>query len=287
MEILHSTIDDSVNFVDWQPDGGAFESRYVRRSDDYFIVYLSSLTGCDRACRMCHLTQTAQTQMTPATVFNLLDQANAVLHHYRKNPKADKVHFNFMARGEPLSNTYIRNNWKMVSTGLIGAAALAGVRDVALNLSTIMPIEAEDLDLSVAFDQKNTNFYYSLYSLRQDFRKRWLPKAMAPALALQKLTDWQQKTGRLVTLHWAMIKDQNDDEQTVQDIIDMVLGYDLKVKFNLVRYNPYSDRQGVEADEDVLNRNFQMLADAFDHPRSKIVPRVGTDVAASCGCFVE
>ncbi len=287
MEVLESKIDQSVNFVDWQDDGGAFESRYVRRTDDYFIVYLSSLTGCDRACRMCHLTQTGQTTMTSATLFDLLNQSNAVLDHYRKQAPAQKVHFNFMARGEPLSNPYIRENWNMVSTALIGSAALAGVKDVALNISTIMPTEVEYLDLAKAFNQPNTTFYYSLYSLDPKFRKRWLPKAIDPRGALNKLVRWQQATGRLVALHWAFIAGENDDEKTVTDIINEVQKRDLKVKFNAVRYNPFSDRQGTESSDLIVERNFNMLAEAFGSERSKIVPRVGKDVAASCGCFVE
>lgn len=84
---------------------GRLEARYVRRSTDYFVVYLSSQTGCAQGCRMCHLTATGQTRLRDTTIAEMIDQAEIVLDHYRRHAQpARSVHFNFMARGEPLAN---------------------------------------------------------------------------------------------------------------------------------------------------------------------------------------
>ena len=96
---LDSKLDASVN---WIFDTGV-EARYVQRVQDYFIVYLSSHTGCNKACRFCHLTQTGQTSFQHVTLEEYKQQAEVVLAHYDnliKNgmPTATRVNFNFMSR---------------------------------------------------------------------------------------------------------------------------------------------------------------------------------------------
>src|SRR5262245_27843350 len=92
-----SSEDASVNW-DRPADVGRIEARYVRRCRDYFVVYLSSQTGCDQGCRMCHLTATNQTRLRDVTHEEFLHQADTVLDYYqREAPPAPSVHFNFMA----------------------------------------------------------------------------------------------------------------------------------------------------------------------------------------------
>jgi len=291
METLYSKEDASVNFVKRTPDGGAFESRYVRREEDYFICYLSSHTGCNKACRFCHLTQTKQTTMKPASIDEYAEQANLVFKHYHQlgNP-AKRVNFNFMARGEPLANEVIYKTrpWFSLKSYLRNIAIIYGVHEQKFNISTIMPHEMEHRKLhKIIGHEKDTQLYYSLYSLDPEFRKRWLPKAMDPAKALDKLAEYQVITGNEIALHWSFIEDQNDDFGTLDEIVDAVTSRGLNVKFNLVRYNPYSPAQGCEPSEEVLQEAFDYLNKAFQNPNSRIVPRVGFDVKASCGMFVS
>lgn len=75
-EILHSQEDASVNFI-WRGEyPGMLEARYVRRSPEYFVCYLSSQSGCKQACRFCHLTATKQTSLIDVPIADILNQAS-------------------------------------------------------------------------------------------------------------------------------------------------------------------------------------------------------------------
>lgn len=292
LEIIRAVEDESVNFVRPVP-GGAFEARYVRRTADYMIAYLSSQAGCDRACRFCHLTATGQTATLGATVQDYLVQIAHVLgHHDCQDVRPGRMNVNFMARGEPLLNDVFRDRalWSEFRRGAIDLARESGILDVRFNVSTIMPTMAQGTvfpDLDHVLSDPDVTLYYSLYSMRPEFRKRWLPKSMDPTEALELLARWQKATGNEVALHWAFIAGENDDPAVAREIVDAVRGAGLKPKFNAVRFNPPEGSRHREAEMEAIERSFGILSEAFGHPSSRIVPRVGLSVKASCGMFVE
>lgn len=292
-QTLTSGLDRSVNHVARTPDGGAWEARFVQRVDDYFICYVSSHTGCNQSCRFCHLTATGQTTMGPADVSTYLAQVDRVMGTYRERREqglvaARKVHFNFMARGEPLANPLFLADSQAVFDGM---AERAAEFDLAprYKVSSILPRDFTG-DLAQVLADPNAEIYYSLYSMNPAFRKRWVPKAMPPEVALDLLADYQQRTGKRVVLHWAMIAGQNDSEKDVAEVIEAVVSRGLRAKYNQVRYNPHDDRHGVEPTLEVLNARFAQIQEGLGFSGelgSRQVPRVGMDVQASCGMFDE
>lgn len=281
-----STIDASVNFVCRTEDGGAFEARFVQRDPGYFITYLSSQTGCDQACRFCHLTQLGQTMRQQAGLPEFLEQAEQVIAHHDARPSpARKMHVNFMARGEPLLNPLLTRSFSALADPLTEMAAARGL-EIRFNLSTIFPRETAGLDLAQSFKGYPVTFYWSLYSLEDRFRRRWLPKADSPEASLRRLLDWQTATGREVVIHHALIAGENDTIEQMQDIRDLVAGSGLRTRLNLVRYNSFGPRTGTEADETAYAAAAEILGNIAPTSRAKIVPRVGRDVAASCGMFM-
>lgn len=289
MQVLHSTIDKSVNFVE-QRDVGFFESRFVQRTDDYAIVYLSSQSGCAQSCRMCHLTATKQVDLVNATANDYLLQATHALEHYKSlNSPVDLLHFNYMARGEPLANPNIYEYQSRIFHGLDSIADLKyGIKKTKHLVSTIMPLSYhKSWRLSDVFDVYQPELYYSIYSVREAFRKRWLGKAHKPEVALRLFKEWQDDTGKIPKIHFAFIEGQNDSEEDVVAMCNMINDFGLKVNFNIVRYNPYSPNYGVESSEAVINRNVGIMVELLKPEKYRIVPKVGFDVKASCGMFVE
>jgi len=283
--VLRSKQDRSVNFFRDAYDGGRFEARFVSRSDDYAIAYLSSHSGCRLACRFCHLTQTGQTSFMPASLWDLGGQLMRVLQHMdEENIRPPRLHVNFMARGEPLANPHLCGNFAHFA-GI--ATREAARRDMAVrfNISTVFPAD-RDLDLVRAFGDWPVTPYWSLWSVDPGFRRRWLPRAEAPERSLERLLRFQSATGREVVLHWALIAGQNDQEEDLNGLLRLLKGSGLRARLNIVRYNSFSERTGEEASPDRLNRFLEVLGPVLGVPGSRIVPRVGRDVKASCGMFV-
>ena len=287
LEILHSQEDASVNYVRSGEFPGYTEARYVRRSPEYFIVYLSSQTGCVQACRFCHLTITGQTKLIDVPVDGIIDQARDVLSLYDYRQETPKiVHFSFMARGEPLASQVFHTK----GADIMERLAREGTKRKLfprIMISTIMPQEMKGKSLAMMFPEVHPNIYYSIYSTSPAFRKKWMPKALDVNEAMEILRDYQDLTHKIVRLHWAFIKGENDSPESVHAICDKVKEFGLRADVNIVRYNPYSEKYGEEPSEETIESLRQILVARMPDAKVKVVSRVGRDVKASCGMFIE
>lgn len=284
-----SDMDKSINFEHrYQDHPGILEARYVRRTDDYFIVYLSSQTGCNQACRMCHLTATGQNKYRDVTVQEYLDQAERVFRWYGQTPMAKMVHFNFMSRGEPFANPIFLENADLILRGLAEIAKRWGLQYKFL-ISTIFPKEMDAKPLTDIFKDPELypEIYYSLYSTTRDFRRKWLPKAIEPGTALQQLRHWNQATGKVPKIHYAFIDSENDSLGDVKRCVDLIQEYDVPVNWNVVRYNPPEGHYSKETVKGQIQYLAGYIRSRLPEAKVKIIPRVGLDVKASCGTFLR
>lgn len=282
--VLASQMDNSINIVEEQLVG-FLESRYVRRSQDYFVCYLSSQTGCNRGCKFCHLTATKQTLSDDSTVDDYIAQASRVFEEYRKiNQPARFVHFSFMARGEPLASRVLQDDADEIFNFLHHIAKRHNLLS-KFNISTIMPTTLKK-PLEEIFQLTYPTIYYSLYSMNPEFRQKWMPGAMDPYAALNMLKSYQYMTKKIIRIHYAFIEGENDSLEDISDIVYAIKKRNLAIEWNIVRYNPFSPEQGKETSEENLENIQNYLAEEFPG-RVKMIKRVGFDVKASCGMFVD
>lgn len=276
---LASSIDESVNFVIPANDGGFFEARYVRRSDEEIICYLSTQTGCNQGCRMCHLTQTKQTSASDAYIEDILIQASKVFDHYNKNCRwANTVNYNFMARGEPLNSKVIKEESEWLLPQLAKLALDNGLIP-RFKVSTILPKTLERSLIEI-FPVIHPDIYYSAYSADEKVRRKWLPNAMPLEEAIAKLKEWQDFTHKIVRIHYAVIDGVNDKDLDVMFLYNAFSRARLIYDVNLVYYNPYSKNYGKEGKMNLVQSYWE------GHGiKTNIVSRVGFDVHASCGMF--
>lgn len=305
-EILHSEIDGSINLIIPKADG-YLETRAVYRDTDTLIIYLSSLTGCNLSCRMCWLTQTNQTSDTNASPEDYIYCAVEMFNIIKEKTGFEgikKLHFNFMGRGDVLSNTYFTEQ----SAGIFSILTkfsrqyIPGIKP-KFKLSTIFPNDIQfDHDYEFdAYDIKkwivdrildgredkphghDVEFYYSLYSLKPDFRKRWIPKAIHPEMVGEAFSG--RDSG--LRIHHALIAGQNDTEEDVALIHDWLERHDLTAKLNIVRFNPHSNERHKESDDTSIQTYLTQMKLSHRIRDVQIVSRVDEKTFASCGMFIS
>jgi adenine C2-methylase RlmN of 23S rRNA A2503 and tRNA A37 len=234
--------------------------------------------------------------MREATMRELLEQVSTLVEYVDKVNAEDEfrhgfvrtIHFNFMARGEPMENSVL---FSAMQTFVLRAESIVLAYrlpyKIRFNVSSIIPtwvLDKEMYELWGMFHDYRVHLYYSLYSLDPAFRKRWLPRAADPLKALDKIQELQISTRRPVVFHWAYIKGENDSLQMAEQIAAEIIKRQIHGTFNVVRYNPFSEDHGQEADEPILADCLKVISAALGS--GKIIPRVGFDVKASCGMFV-
>jgi len=306
---FQSQIDQSINYTE-ELGNSIIESRFVKREHDQTIAYLSSHNGCRMACRFCHLTATRQVEMEDVTPESYGKQLLTVL---KGTSPTKRLNINFMARGEPLANKYLLKSWAGIDIKLNEAIKEAWGDNkesctVKKNISTIVPntlnlsgsrldwqnakhIFAHSIDWSVkpkrsnqgstryeVGGMKDLNIYWSLYSISDKFRKRWMPKAATPNDCIRFFDGFP--VDHLV-VHMAFIEGENDSMEDIRNVKNYLKdNFQVMPKINIVRYNPFSPKHGLESSK-ILE-----IQEGLG-PTCKVVDRVGFDVAASCGMFLE
>lgn len=276
--VLKSDIDESVNFIKDLPIG-KFESRYVRREENKVSMYVSVQSGCNQGCRMCHLTKTKQTQFVNATAEDIVEQLKPVVEYYKKTIPAKVIHINYMARGEFFDNPNVNKEFINKISQYMDSEGLENHKHI---ISTIMPNSFPGTNIQDLVGTR-VKIYYSLYSVDYNWRRKWFPKAMPFTPALYLLSHFERAGGE-VRIHLPFIKGQNDSDESVRDVVRAVRDSNLNCKFNIVRYNDFDNTYQEPAYYHILFLKTIIEEYGFD---VKIITKVGEDVFASCGTFVN
>lgn len=296
-EILRSTMGDSINLILEHPLGGKIETRSIVKDKKTLILYLSSDKGCNLSCRMCFLTQTGQTQSNPISAADYCYQATEILSLLFRENKLDDIeviHYNFMAQGEALSNPHFIIDFpKLYQMLKYIASEFVPNASIQYKISSIFPTDSillkrEELGRSWIRGQMLSldtavEFYYSLYSLKPEFRKRWLPKAADPDVVGPIFSGLKQG----LRLHHALISGKNDTAYDINLIHDWLDRHDLNVSMNIVSYNPFDESCGEESSPEVIKGYVDMIQYSNRVHSVQIIPKRSPDVYAACGMFTS
>lgn len=316
---LASAIDPSLNMMrPFGNKGGELETRAVVRGPtfDKLCVYISSHGGCNLGCKQCHLTQNKQTSMKPSTMQDYVQQCNDMfvqfpkLRSYSAN-KITRITAEFMARGEPLENRVVRNEWNQLYMALHKTfdehrqLSFPQVTSDAFkcHISTLMPHSFRNKSLVETFMPYGSSpaswpvIYYSAWFLRPEIQREWMPNALPVSVALDKLSEYQQEMHRRtgssemgqskVLLHRAFLDGLNDSPQEMQDLVDLMKAKNVVARINSLRYSPPENEPNKQQETPDPRRSQCLMFLKINNPGGfKEIERAGEDVRASCGVFM-
>src|SRR5690606_15412150 len=204
----------------------------------------------------------------------------------------------FMARGEPLLNPLVHNSWDELSEEILKTiySATGVTVPVHFLISTIFPMtlsaeKTETMLLVMANSTTPPRIYYSAYPCPQDTRRKWVPKGhmlfrsmMFLDLYGGELQDYGMDD--LNKIHFPVIKGVTDDLDFHRTFTSKMCIAGRPVdSINLIRYNPPYVGHSEEADDETYEKVAEIYRE-YGY-RVKIIPRVGADVKASCGTFLN
>ena len=249
-------------------DGTTVETVGLPAGKGRLTVCFSTQAGCAMACSFCATGKAGLTRdLAPG---EMVDQVMVVAEDFGRRV----TNVVAMGQGEPFANY---DNTLAALRFMNSSEAMGiGARHFTVSTCGILPgirrfaDEPEQFTLAV-----------SLHSAIQETRDRLMPGVRGftlPALHAA-LGEYTSKTGRRVSLEFALIAGENDSNDELEALVEFARGMLFHV--NLIPINPVADT-GFERTGDLRVRDFtSALADAG--VEATVRSERGSDIEAACG----
>lgn len=237
--------------------------------DNKCKICISSQIGCQFTCKHC------ATALIPfkrdLTAEEIFEQTDLVLKEVNNNLRPEILYYGI---GEPLLNfeailksmELIKKNINLVEDYNQFYIATSGIPGMIKKLSTI------DID---------ANLTISLHVADQGKREYLIPQSKKlPLTELKKdLINYQEKTKNRVIFHYCLIKNFNDDKESIKNLENFISGF--QYELHIIPFNTFKDAI-FESPKDKEIENF---VKELENRKLNVFyrPSRGKDILAACG----
>jgi 23S rRNA (adenine2503-C2)-methyltransferase len=273
-DVSKSKSDDSFKFLLKAEDGKFIES-ILMLVEDRATVCVSCMVGCPLKCRFC-ATGTEVGFVRKLSAAEILGQIFIAQKYAQENNLANKItNIVFMGMGEPFLNLgAVDRSIEM----LISPDGFAMSKS-RITISTA-GVAAKIADF---INKWGIKLAVSLHFPTDELRSKYMPVNQAFPLSklVQELKKIKLSQREYITIEYIMLDGVNDQIEHAKQLINLLSS--VKVKFNLIPYNPTISFDEQPSSEEQINKFASYLRD-----KSFIVTvrrSHGTDVEGGCGQF--
>jgi 23S rRNA (adenine2503-C2)-methyltransferase len=272
--VSHSQADNSYKFLLQTHDGKLIES-ILMLDDGRASVCVSCMIGCPLACKFC-ATGSQIGFIRRLSPGEIVGQVLMALRYAREQEHADRItNIVFMGMGEPMLNKEAVE---------IAIENLTNPRCFALSPSKISVSTAGvGAGLAEFIEKTGVRLAVSLHFPTDELRLQYMPvnKRMPLKELIAELGQVKLKPRDYIFIEYLMLRGVNDSLAQAKQLLSLV--GNLKVKINLIPYNPTVTLPAQASSEEIINNFAKYLQDKglfVSVRRSK-----GVDVDGGCGQF--
>lgn len=264
------TSDGTVKFLlKYDDEKGEYTTECVAmKNKTSFTACISSQSGCPLNCKFCSTGKIGFTRNL--SLGNIIDQINIIKNELDCNIS----NIVFMGQGEPFLNYQnviesinIINNKKFFNIG---------ARKITISTSGIIPAIKDFTRLNEQY-----KLAISLHSANQKKRNILMPGVRKYNLTELKKTllEYQSITNRRITFEYIMIKDINDSEDDLLQLL--IFCKHIKCHINLIPYNESKGNSFKTSSMSTINYWKDLLKN--NYIETTVRNSKGSKIAAACG----
>lgn len=273
---VKSQEDKTIKYVFKLHDNIISESTYIDNNTGKDIICVSCQTMCAMGCTFCHLTDNiGKLKLRNLSKNEIVESVDYIIKDL--NLKDRTLLISYMGCGEPLQN------FGEVYDSMV---MMLDYPKIKFGLATMLPksrwMNLFELAKRVNEIKIPLKVHLSLHYTEDDKRIKMMPSSTKIKASISALEFYKQYTGQPVELHYTLIKGENDSENDINNLIQLLEGRDIPIKF--LRFNSKETSHNEGAEKETIKMFRFMLENSGI--KSEYYEPPGKDVGASCGQFL-
>jgi len=276
---IFSKSDRTVKFV-FLSNGQVIEFSYIDKQDGKDIICAPTQTACKLGCKFCFLSDYdfAVRNLAPEEITDGVQYIVRNLKLLEREGRNDVLLVSYMGCGEPLCN--VINLMYACESIRVEFASLYRVVRFAVASLIPTPSRMRRFISEVHCRKLPVKFHLSLHSPFDACRSEMMPGASPVQDSVDLVRAFTTTSGNAAEIHYALIANVNDRDEDVAELMRLLKGSGISIKFLAYNEKPSIDFKPSERVAEIrtaLER--EGITTEFYNPP-------GSDIGSSCGQFL-